>query len=87
MHRRTSITLFILVVSLATNLLGSGTAASDFFPGTRYDPAVPTLAEVVGFDWGENITTHAECEKRRPARGPNCLVTARAGRGGLFTTW
>ena len=27
-----------------------------FSPGTRYDPAIPTLQQVVGHDWGEEIT-------------------------------
>ncbi|HUU29286.1 MAG TPA: M14 family zinc carboxypeptidase [archaeon] len=35
---------------------------SGFFPGTEYDPSVPTLAQVVGHGWGEGITTHAELE-------------------------
>ncbi|MFH1068003.1 MAG: M14 family zinc carboxypeptidase [Candidatus Glassbacteria bacterium] len=34
-----------------------------FVPGASYDPAVPTLAQTIGRDWGEGITTHAECER------------------------
>ena len=30
------------------------------FPGSVYDPAVPTLEQVVGFDFGERITMHHE---------------------------
>jgi hypothetical protein len=29
-------------------------------PGTRYDPAIPTLTEVVGHDFGERVTTPDE---------------------------
>ena len=31
--------------------------ATAFAPGVRYDPAIPTLRQVVGHDWGEEITT------------------------------
>ena len=34
--------------------------AQGLAPGTRYDPAIPTLASVVGHDHGEEITTPAE---------------------------
>lgn len=36
--------------------------ALSFIPEATYDPALPTLKQVVGHAWGERITTHAECE-------------------------
>ncbi|MBN2290555.1 MAG: peptidase M14, partial [Candidatus Glassbacteria bacterium] len=63
MSYRTIAAMFILLCCQAAGLSGSGTSAGKILPGTGYDTAVPTLAGVVGFDWGENITTHAECEK------------------------
>ncbi len=35
----------------------------EFFPGAKYDPAIPTLKQVVGHDWGERITMHHEMER------------------------
>lgn len=32
------------------------TPDQEFVPGTRYDPAIPTLEEVVGHDFGEEVT-------------------------------
>ncbi len=29
-------------------------------PGTRYDPAIPTLEDVVGHDFGDELSTHAQ---------------------------
>ncbi len=34
----------------------------DYYPGADYDPAVPTLDEAVGHDWGDKITSYAEIE-------------------------
>lgn len=31
-----------------------------FYPGVSYDPAIPTLKQVVGHDWGERITSYEE---------------------------
>ena len=35
----------------------------EFFPGAKYDPAIPTLKQVVGHAVGEKITLHHELEK------------------------
>lgn len=35
----------------------------EFFPGAQYDPAIPTLKQVVGHDFGEKITLHHEVER------------------------
>lgn len=35
----------------------------EYFPGAKYDPAIPTLKQVVGHDIGERITFHHEMEK------------------------
>ena len=42
-----------LVLVATLPLLG---AAQELVPGTRYDPSIPTLSEVVGHDFGEEIT-------------------------------
>jgi hypothetical protein len=46
---------FIRIVSPAQSF--------EFFPGARYDAAIPTLKQVVGHDWAERITMHHEMEK------------------------
>ncbi len=44
--------------SLAALLLAASAAAPfEFRPGITYDPALPTLRQVVGHDWGEEITS------------------------------
>ncbi len=55
-------------------------------PGTRYDPDIPTLEEVVGHDFGEVVTPPDDViryigrwlRRRRTAR--TLLATRRAGR-------
>ncbi|MCI0665964.1 MAG: M14 family metallopeptidase, partial [Acidobacteria bacterium] len=32
----------------------------EFYPGAKYDPAIPTLKQITGHDWGEQITSHHE---------------------------
>lgn len=51
--------------SLACLLLAGSVAAQEFeyFPGAKYDPAIPTLKQVVGHAWGEKITMHHEAER------------------------
>ena len=45
-------------------MCGVGFAQSfEYLPGTKYDPAIPTLKKVVGHDFGEKITMHHEAEK------------------------
>ena len=51
------------LVSLAVLLLvpiAAPASAQELVPGTRYDPAIPTLTEVVGHDFGEEITPPEE---------------------------
>ncbi len=46
----------------------------EFYPGIVYDPAIPTLKQVIGFDWAEEITLHHEAERYLQAladRSPN----------------
>src|SRR6185436_7957310 len=31
-----------------------------FWPGTQYDPAIPTLQKVLGYDAGARISSHAQ---------------------------
>ena len=35
----------------------------DFYPNASYDPAIPTLKQIVGHSWGERITSHGEMER------------------------
>lgn len=35
----------------------------EFYPNAKYNPAIPTLEQVVGHPWGEKITMHHEVEK------------------------
>lgn len=35
----------------------------EFYPGASYDPAIPTLKEVVGHAWGEQITSPHQVEQ------------------------
>lgn len=35
----------------------------DFYPGASYNGGIPTLKQIVGHDWGERITSHAEMER------------------------
>lgn len=56
---RSILTLFCLLIFLT-----EVTAQSfEFFPGAKYDPAIPTLKKVVGHDFGEKITLHHEAER------------------------
>lgn len=54
-----------LVLILAFTLLTLGLFAQDFqfLPGTDYDPAIPTLKQIVGHANGEKITSVADMEK------------------------
>ena len=40
-----------------------GAQSFEFFPGAKYDPAIPTLKQVTGHEFGEKITMHHEAEK------------------------
>jgi hypothetical protein len=57
----------------------------EFVPGARFDPAIPTLKQSAGHDWGERITMHHEME-----RYVNALEQAAPTRAKLFRygeTW
>ena len=43
---------------LGLTLQGPGPALSVLAPGTRYDAAIPTLEDVVGHDFGDELSTH-----------------------------
>lgn len=36
--------------------------STPFFAGVRYDERIPTLQQVVGHDWGSEVSSHAEVE-------------------------
>ncbi|RMG45016.1 MAG: peptidase M14 [Acidobacteria bacterium] len=50
--------LWVLTLCLLSTLVRAETP--QFYPGVSYDPAIPTLKQVVGHDWGEHITSYEE---------------------------
>jgi hypothetical protein len=62
---RASFLCFALVCLVTVSLSQTGVAQQsfEFFPGAKYDPAIPTLKQAVGHDWGERITSHGEVER------------------------
>lgn len=52
-----------LVVCLLLLLPAAAAQSFEFLPGAKYDPAIPTLKQVTGHDFGEKITAHHEAEK------------------------
>ena len=51
--------ILLLITVLAVGGLLSAQAPEPLWPGARYDPAIPTLKQVVGHDPGEQITPPA----------------------------
>lgn len=79
--------LFSLLVTCLLSAFPAITAAQsfEFLPGAKYDPAIPTLKQTAGHDWGERITMHHEME-----RYVNALAQAAPTRTRLFKyaeTW
>jgi len=63
MTRRSVRCVAILVVLLgAQAAFAQAPEKFEFYPGAQYDPAIPTLKQVVGHDWAEKVTTHHEME-------------------------
>ncbi len=54
-------TLVALLLFLAPAVPGQ--SKSEFWPGTKYDPAIPTVEKVLGFEIGTRHPTHAEFVK------------------------
>jgi sugar phosphate isomerase/epimerase len=52
----------ILVLFLLTNITLVA-QSKEFYPGSQYDPSVPTLEAVIGHDWGAEITSPADVER------------------------
>ena len=49
---------------LASLTFTSAKAADiDFWPGARYDAAIPTIADVLGYESGKRITTHRNARR------------------------
>lgn len=55
-------TLPVLLLALLTAPIVPG-AANDWVPGATYDPRVPTISQVLGFEPGTRLTTFYETEK------------------------
>ena len=41
---------------LALTLVAQATATAPLAPGTKYDPKIPTVRQVLGYEFGEEIT-------------------------------
>ncbi len=59
--------IFTAAAAAAFLLLGSAVSAQQgnpeneyFWPGANYDPAIPTVKDVLGYSSGERITTHSD---------------------------
>ncbi|MEO6725552.1 MAG: M14 family zinc carboxypeptidase, partial [Blastocatellia bacterium] len=52
-----------LVVCLFLLAFATNAQSFEFYPGAKYDPAIPTLKQVISHEWGEKITSHQESEK------------------------
>ncbi len=40
-----------------------GSEDFEYYPDVQYDPEVPTLVQIVGHDWGSEISSHSEVER------------------------
>ncbi|MCK5945249.1 MAG: hypothetical protein KAI24_24890 [Planctomycetes bacterium] len=62
---RAALSTFLLCVSglLAQVPDPTPDASFEMAPGTRYDPAIPTLDEVTGHAWGTEISAHRDVER------------------------
>ncbi|MDQ3012067.1 MAG: M14 family metallopeptidase [Acidobacteriota bacterium] len=56
---RLVVCLFLLALLTAANQAQS----FEFYPGAKYDSAIPTLKQITSHEWGEKITSHQEAEK------------------------
>lgn len=57
---KTSLVVLLFLVAVSRPVMAQ---SFEYLPGAKYDPAVPTLKQVVGHDWGEQITLHHEMEQ------------------------
>lgn len=59
MDRLTVLPLFCLVLLAGMIPRTAGAQDFEYWPGTEYDPAVPTAEEILGYRIGDRITPHA----------------------------
>ncbi|MCY3712241.1 MAG: hypothetical protein OXH02_03005, partial [Gemmatimonadetes bacterium] len=59
MKRLTVLPLFCLVLLAGMIPRAAGAQDFEYWPGTEYDPAVPTAEEVLGYRIGDRITPSA----------------------------
>ena len=53
-----------LCLFLASLTLASAQAADiDFWPGARYDASIPTVVDVLGYEFGDRITNHGDAQR------------------------
>src|ERR1700730_4633059 len=50
-------TIFVLPVMLCATI--SAQTRFEFWPGTNYDSKIPTVRQVLGYDPGDRVTSHA----------------------------
>ncbi|HUF04281.1 MAG TPA: M14 metallopeptidase family protein [Aridibacter sp.] len=63
------VTWFAFALLLCLASFSFGQDDFEFWPGTNYDPSVPTFRQVLGFDPGERIASHSEIMKYFEALG------------------
>ncbi len=76
---------FIIVLSLAGAAVGLGQKSFEFWPGTAYDSRIPTVHQVLGYEPGDRVSSHASI-----LRYMDALAAASPGRMKIFEygqTW
>lgn len=75
----------IAALLLAAAFAGGAQSKFEMWPGATYDPSIPTLRKVLGYDFGDRVSSHANIVKYM-----NALATAVPGRMKVFEygkTW
>ncbi len=55
--------LWLLCVCICASVTGGFAQEVEFYPGASYASSIPTLKQVIGHTWGEQITSHQETER------------------------
>jgi hypothetical protein len=72
-------TLLVLLLLMTFAVPSLAQERFEFWPGTNYDPRIPTFRDVLGYDPGERITSHAGL-----VRYMETLASAAPGRVKIF---
>jgi hypothetical protein len=60
---RSPLSLAVLLILTASQAYAQSTPTPELWPGTTYDPKIPTLKAVLGYDPGERITAPEDVER------------------------